>query len=86
MPVPRLVGQECRYPYLSDWEHSYKQLRSKDKYCILEEGIVQLNLLGMQQELLAGLALDGVADALDAARQALEDSLQSATFRQNEQA
>ena len=87
MPVPRLVGQECRYPYLIDWEQrSYKKLLSNDKYWTLEDRIGQLNLLGMQQELLAGLALDGVADALDAARQALKDSLQSATFRQNEQA
>ena len=34
-----------------------------------------LNLLGVQQELLARLSLDRVADALDAARESLEDSL-----------
>ena len=42
----------------------------------------QFNLLGMQQEFLAGLALDGVADALDAASEALEDSLGRGTYVQ----
>ena len=67
-----------------DGEHSHKELRSNGKHWIPKHGNGPLNLLGVQQELLAGLALDGVADAFDAACQALEDALKSITFRYNE--
>ena len=42
------------------------------------------NLLGVQQEVLARLCLDRVADALDAARQALEDALEEDSGKYSE--
>ena len=36
---------------------------------------VEISILGVQHELLAGLGLDGVADSLDATGEPLEDAL-----------